>query len=167
VRKAVLISGIPGAGKSHFGRWMAQHKGALYIDVDLKGIDAAGIRPVWNEFLRTFDARAVAARLTRDHEFCALVWGFPVHSLRWVRALQESGGLVPWWFTGDRAWARKYLAERQDTDLAQFDRQHADIVRAWPEISRVFGERLIDTVAADGTRTPCEELYRRIFGTTP
>jgi hypothetical protein len=159
----VLISGIPGSGKSHFGRWLAQHKGAFTVDVDTFGVRAAGLQPVWEAFKQTLDARQLIEQLSRRHALWAWVWGFPpLTRIEVVRAF-VAGGAAGWWFGGDRGWARKYFCERDNTAGERFDRQCADIDAAWPAIQAIFGEHLVDTIAPDGTRLPCEEIYRRIF----
>jgi len=164
VGKLTLISGIPGSGKSYFGRWAEQTHGVVVVDVDHGGVDRAGLRAQWDVFGNSYDPRPALAKLAQHPGHTALVWGFPFRSIAWLQALASHGAIEPWWFAGDRDWARRYFLEREGAKPEIFDRQHDGLRRIWPQIAAAFGERVIETVAGDGARVPCEILYRRIFG---
>jgi hypothetical protein len=44
----VLISGIPGTGKSSLGRWCAENRGFVHIDAEHGGIAKAGVIDEWS-----------------------------------------------------------------------------------------------------------------------
>jgi hypothetical protein len=164
VKRSVLISGHPGAGKSTFGRWAQENRDVLFVDVDHGGYRRLGIRAEMDAFVSSVDARPLLERLDAISPAYAIVWGFPVRSLAWLRALLAPGRLVPWWFTAEKEALRRAYAQREGTRTADFERQHGELERAWPQIAPLFGERVIRTVGEDGARLDCAAIYSRVFG---
>jgi hypothetical protein len=164
VTRPVLISGFPGAGKSHFGRWAEASHGLLFVDADHGGVSQLGIGAEWEAFVQSFDARPMLDKLAARNAVYAWVWGFPVRSLPWLRALLAPGRMTPWWFTGAREALKRSYAQREGTRPADFERQHGELERAWPEIAPLFGDRVVHTMDETGARLDCAAIYSRVLG---
>jgi hypothetical protein len=164
VTRAVLISGPPGAGKSYYGRWAEENRGVLFVDADHGGVSRLGLAAEWEAFVQSFDARPMLDALAARNAAYAWVWGFPVRSLPWLRALLAPGRMVPWWFTGPRGALKRSYAERAGTKPGDFERQHGELERAWPEIAPLFGGRIVHTLDEDGARLDCAAIYARVSG---
>jgi len=96
----LLIAGLPGAGKSHFCRWLAAECEFAYIETDSDPvIDALAARN-----LRV--VVAAASELKDRGPNVALEWGFRPTFLPQVRAVVDIG-FDPWWFGGNEAAARR------------------------------------------------------------
>lgn len=157
----LLISGIPGSGKSTFGRWLEETRGFLHVDMEARGLDRHGLRPSWEQFLGDLSSQVFCGRLFDLPEPVALDWGFPVTCLLVVEALRRQG-VRPWWFTGDRLFARINFLKTKGPDPRPFDCQYADISAHWPAISPVFSDRIMRMVRQDGSCMPCDEVYREL-----
>src|SRR4029077_6677540 len=87
-QRLVLISGIPGTGKSCFANWLHENHGFVHLDVDAQGQ------------LPSTDWLLQQNRLVID-------WGFPANEPRlstMIEIIQSwiSVGVEHWWFDGDR-----------------------------------------------------------------
>jgi hypothetical protein len=167
----LLIAGIPGAGKSHFGTWLGE-RGFTYIENDRAG-GKARTSDLEAKWLDRSDVTAFLAAASRHSQPVVVEYGFAPHEYPHVASLVE-GGASAWWFDGDRDAARaEYLLLRLARGLAQaqsaaaFDLQIRGIDAYWPHIEPVFEGRIIRTVTrVDGrdVHLPAPEIVRRILG---
>lgn len=157
----LLICGIPGGGKSTFGRWLEETHGFFHVDMEDKGLDSSGLRQSWEEFLGDLSSRVFYDRLLDLQKPVVLDWGFPVTFLMAVDVLRRQG-VRPWWFTGDRLFARINFLKAKGPDPKPFDCQYAAISGHWGAISPVFSDRIIRIVGEDGSFMPYDKLYREL-----
>jgi hypothetical protein len=80
-----------------------------------------------------------------------------------VRALHDAG-LRAWWFDGDRAAARKAFIHRCTVPLDALDIQTPAIERHQQLLDEFYKDRVIWAIESDGTFTPAEVIFERIFG---
>ena len=151
----LLVCGIPATSKSTFGRWLRDHNGFSFVELEAgptspDGPDQHGLRRQWESFWRSEDLLSFPRALLQAGAPVVVEWGFPTNLLHVVVALQRAG-LTPWWFEGDRLIARQYYASRDDSPLQLFDYQVATISAAWSSIEPVFTNRIVRVVNADGT----------------
>lgn len=118
----ILIAGVPASGKSSFGRWLADTKGFVHVDMGLGDSTQYrwgwnGLRNEWNAFCDGSDRDRLITQLKSQTASVVLNWGFPARMLPVVSALKASGVSL-WWFDGDRAVARRRFKERARQQLA-------------------------------------------------
>lgn len=158
--KLILLSGWPGAGKTEFGQWLKAERGFVHVETDAQ--------PSWVRVLSAQDlGAAISARdqLRQLGPNVVVEWGFVVSKLASVQRLR-SAGFDCWWFDGDHKAAREGFIRRRERlspDLAGYERQTREITGAWTQISAFYGDRVVRTVLADGSRVSCPELARRIL----
>jgi hypothetical protein len=165
MHKIVLISGIPASGKSCYGQWLEIEKGFIHLDVEQNGVLAqTGLMAEWTAiFASGGSVTPFVVALRKLGKPVTIDWGFPPYWLSVVDALKAEGVEI-WWFDGDRQAARESFVKRGTVQVAALDRQMAAIDGAWPEIKRVFGSHVINTVSTGGSYLKPEAIYRRMFG---
>jgi hypothetical protein len=157
----LLVSGVPGSGKSSFARWLAENKGYLHLDFDHGDFEKHRLHRLFDEFALSDSDQFVAELLKTDAPVC-LDWGFPPRLLWIVRKLADAGVSI-WWFDADPEVAKKHFLHRADVSEAAFDEQIANITASRGAIMEVFGDRVISAFRADRTHVPCEEIYVQLF----
>jgi hypothetical protein len=162
--RLVLLSGVPAAGKSHFGAWLERHHHFLHLDVEKEGrLKSVGLDGSWAAVFATGDVGPFLSALRATRRSVLVNWGFPVSCLPIVQAL-ERHGVVLWWFDADPQQAKAEFTRRGDVSLVAFERQMAAIAAHWTAIEAVFSPNIVTTLAADGRRTPSKKLFAMMFG---
>src|SRR5207245_4457167 len=85
-------SGIPGAGKSHFGQWLEDNHGYVHVDVEKDGrLDTYHLIDDWNSCFTSPDVGPFVKSLHCLGERVVVNWGFPPRFLSVVQgsALSE------------------------------------------------------------------------------
>jgi hypothetical protein len=127
----VLLSGIPGSGKSSFGRWLQAAKGFIYLDIENGALESAGLTPLWNSmFSPQRSVTGFVSALGRMANPVVLDWGFPPLHLPIVESLTQAGVEV-WWFDGDRGAARDSFLRRGTVSVECLNIQMDAIAREW------------------------------------
>lgn len=154
----LLISGHPGAGKTHFCRWLRAERGYVHVETDASN-QLGNLAVQDDEQARR--VRDAAASLGQD---VAVEWGYPPELLPSVRLL-KAAGFEPWWFDADEPTARtRWQQVRPGADLAQYRAQVDGIARAWPSLAEFYGDHVIRTVLP-GARVMSElDVAARILG---
>ena len=162
----VVVSGIPGTGKSTFGEWCARNRGFVHIDAEHGGIAAAGLSVEWSVVARLppGNVEPLVGALRRLGQPVIFDWGYPPAFLPLVRTL-HAAGMRAWWFDGDRDAARRRFLERGTVSVAALDHQMASITGAWAELSAFYGRRVVEVIRPGGSfRSPSEILSQIIEG---
>ncbi|MHB8190477.1 MAG: hypothetical protein ACYDHP_08710 [Ferrimicrobium sp.] len=146
----LLISGIPGTGKSTFARWLAFEHGYVRC-------------PSGEEPGPTFFDDIVKARETSED--VVIDYGFPLGQLEWVRSLIASS-VKPWWFDGDRDAALQAFLARRDhlATIAEWNTQLRQIVEHWKELETTFAGRILNVVSPGPVHMPNEQRWELING---
>jgi hypothetical protein len=154
----MLIAGIPSAGKSHFGDWLAANHGFLHID-DVSGqrLRLYGLHHAWEESLLLRDAHPFIAELQRRERPVVLNWEFPLDSLPFVVLLKHAG-LTLWWFEADIRIARREHI-RNGRDGKAFDVQVADVAAHRVQIDTLFQPNVLQVLSPHGERIPPEAIF--------
>jgi hypothetical protein len=83
--RLLFIAGIPAAGKSHFGQWLAAHQGYLHIDPEENTLlDDLASRDAWKTCWSARRCEPFANQL-RQHARVLFNWGFPHNSSALLR----------------------------------------------------------------------------------
>lgn len=150
----LLITGIPGTGKTTIGQYLEEKHGFRHFDIEaaLKAYGREGAEGMTSAFL---DAPG---------EDKVITWGFlPVEDAPLVRQFQALGYTMIW-FDGDREAARREFSKREVNDLPNalhaFDNQMTKI-DAMDLAS--FKPIRINPFGKDGKFLPKEERVRMIF----
>lgn len=158
---SLFVAGIPGCGKSHFGRWLAEAHGYLHIDFEKdQGELLSGMGSELHRFVDFRDPIPLVDRLLNKGLPVAFNWGFPVGCLDIASTI--GARLFPVWFFASPSIARQSFVERGDRPLEAFDRQMVDINQHVFSLDSVFGGCTIQTIGDDATKKPCEQIFREI-----
>jgi hypothetical protein len=143
------LCGIPGAGKSSFGAWLAAKHDFVHVNVDETGGDLS--------------AFVAAIASNRD---VVLDYGFPPNAIPRIREMQQQLAMESWWFEGDAEACFRSFKQAKGTGapwLAARQKYLSDIAEHRSEYDALVGDQRIRTVEADDTRLSGEEIYRRIW----
>lgn len=159
----LFISGIPGCGKSTFGRWLAEQKQFTYVDMEHDGLDEHGFRASWDTFCDSSDTKSFIAAIRAHPTSVVLDWGFPPSQVHLVQKLKDAG-LRMFWFEGDRLATRFYFVQCGTVPVSAFDSQYSQISSQWHKIEPIFGDNVVKTVHTDGTRLSSNVIFTQVFG---
>jgi hypothetical protein len=112
----LLITGLPGSGKSHFGRALG-HLGWTFLEGDNAGAWPDTVHEAWDLALAG-DDDSLREEAHRNPGGLVIEWGFPASHLETIKSLMERG-YECWYFDGDReaaleAWLGVDQARRAD-----------------------------------------------------
>jgi hypothetical protein len=151
--KLILLTGIPGTGKTTTGRYLAERHGFRHLDFE----DGVALPEMVRYGERGL--RQQIAAMKRRRQSVVVSWGFvPDVQLPIVKLMRGLG--FQWvWLDGDRAAARRAFLTRGgvaepllDIQMDKIDR-HIDLAALKPRIVNPFDEngafRSVDEVAAD------------------
>jgi hypothetical protein len=164
----ILIAGIPASGKSTFGKWLADTRGFIYVNMELPDPEPGSLKQMgfgseWDAFWRGTDSERFMRAVKDRASSVALDWGFPPNPavLPAVSKL-NAGGMRLWWFDGDRLAARAVFESRGTKPVSDFDNQFAMISAAWAQIKPIVGNRIIRRIKPDGSFMDNEQIYSRM-----
>lgn len=158
---SLFVAGMPGCGKSHFGRWLADHHGYLHIDFEKDQAELfSSMGSELHRFVDVREANPLIDRLLSTERPVAFNWGFPIGCLDIAATIGSR--LLPVWFFARPDIARQSFMERGDVPLAAFDKQMADINQHGFGLDSVFGGCAIQKIADDSTKKPCESIFLEI-----
>jgi hypothetical protein len=163
----LLLSGIPGAGKTHFGKWLEKTHGYVHLDVEKDGaVTKAHLLDAWNACIASADVAPFVESLNRLRGSVVVNWGFPPRFLDVIQRFKDEG-LEPWWFDADPEAARRAFVARGDVPLQAFQTQMAAIQEGWRNIEATFRPNIITTLFPDDTRLPAEVIYKMMHEARP
>ncbi len=141
----IVLSGVPGTGKSTYACWLHETYGFVHQDVDRQGLPPGS---------------ALAQRpLIVD-------WGFPANEpglrgcITLIRSWKTTGAQL-WWFDGDREAALASFLKRGTVPKQSWDYQMKGINDNWSKIEAEIDGR-IDTISANDRLTP-EQVFSYMF----
>jgi hypothetical protein len=149
-----VISGRPGAGKSTYCRWLAEHRGYVHVETDIEW-------DTWGQLLGQMDdasAVDVRNRIRSLGPNVVFEWGFIVALVQRIAQLRMTG-VQPWWFDGDiEATRQSYLQRMGPVSIPAYEAQAAAIEASWPQIQRMYRGHIVNVVSAGPTYLSPEEI---------
>lgn len=164
-RVGLLVTGIPGAGKSTFLDHL-ESDGWRVLRGDEPNEWPPGYHEAWNTAWPGSPANLVS--LARQEPVgLAVEWGFKAAHLPNVVALHEVG-FEAWFFDGDDGAAyERWRRVHPRPPRSDFDDQIRGLRGISAEIAAAFGERRIVTVRASGPDVTVEEIDATVVGSRP
>lgn len=154
----LLVSGLPGAGKSTFCHWLSQTHGYYHFDVDCETALGNPVARLLSD-PRPGSLQDLVRQLSEGHERVAFDWGFPSELIVRVRVLRHLGADL-WWFGGDEEAAIRSFEARRTVGMATLAAQLRGIHQYWPRIEKLFQGRMLQAILPGPTYMPSEELFR-------
>ena len=150
----ILLSGLPGGGKTRLGDTLAADHGFSHTDMEADSWARAEAHSDPEAFLRAFP----------DDRDVVLTWGFhPLVSLPVVQVLVE-GGFTPVWLDGNRAhfFASFMRREHSSPIMAVFYHQQLERVTQ-ARVLEAIDWHIVDSFQPDGTFRPLDEVAAEII----
>jgi hypothetical protein len=139
--RKILISGIPGTGKTTIGEYLKEKHGFKHVDIEVILTSPESEREKRIQELFTMHAK----EFDRDTVF---TWGFhPVKNEPHINYL-KSLGVKMFWFDGNRVAARKAFLTRGSVSEELLDIQMGHINRA--DIRKLYNPIFYNTFDKDG-----------------
>lgn len=159
----LLISGLPGVGKSHFVDWLGRRGwGCLHSD------DDPDDRREWLWAAARGADEALLAAAAKHPAGFVVEWGFPPDAFHLVEAMIERG-YNAWYFDGDPDSALLcYLRRGGSWRTTHNWRVQAAGLRAIEDrIRAAYEPRILVTLRAGPVHLPEREIFRSIFPRIP
>ena len=123
----LLLTGIPGSGKTEAGHTLAQRHGFAHLDAERHAAKGVASIEAWVALLEEFLKQAQS--LIRAKKSIVITWGFmPGVDNITIRALQGMGFQMIW-FDGDRDAARREFLKRGTVSEEAFNVQMRKIAK--------------------------------------
>jgi hypothetical protein len=157
----LVVNGWSNAGKTSFCEWLAKERGFDHVDCDKDGIKKSGLRSSWNK-VEQGDATALRDEPQGRPKSTVIDWPYnPPWDLTLVVTLQNAG-IPVWWFDADPQAAQKSFDERGEGNPQDFA-AHSQANQQWrTAVARIYGERHLRTLHADGSRLSREQVWTTI-----
>lgn len=151
----ILLSGLPGGGKTTLGHRLAADHGFLHADMEANG---------WALAQAAHRAPEPLLRAFPDDRDVVLTWGFhPFESLHVVQALIREG-VTPVWLDGNRAhFLASFIRRERGSPIMEafYHQQLGRITQA--RIVESIDWRIVDPFEPDGTFRPIGEVAADII----
>jgi len=115
-RRLILVTGIPGTGKTFIGNYLQKHLGFYHLDIEEE-----------KELRMDFFKNPESFLASKKGNFVA-TWGFSPDNLQTVQKVQ-SHGFFTIWFDGNREAALRSFNQRGDVSEEKFHNQIQNIER--------------------------------------
>lgn len=162
MKKIFIISGIPGVGKSTYGKWLENEKGFIYWDVEHETLDNLSIRNGIS-FGNGMDIGEFLKKMNSINNVGVIDWGFPPDKcLETIRNFKNNG-LSIWWFDGDRKAARESFLKRDTVSEQDLDIQMKKIEHYWTQIKDLYGDNIINVLKKGPEYISPNIIYNRMF----
>lgn len=154
----ILISGIPGTGKSFLGDHLAEHHDFTHVDLEAK----AG-QP-YLSFLQQQDFDGFVEKVSNLGDRIALTFGYPPE---WLPVIEQlaARGVVTAWLDSPLLFSRKHWKPKPGQDPRTYTLQIAKIIDAHEKLDSFYGTRKIcvaDTNCDDFR--PAEDIVPWLLG---
>lgn len=157
-QRLLLLTGIPGSGKTEAGHSMARLHGFRHLDAEEHAARPVGSLEAWVALWKRFLKEARDS--IREGKDVVITWGFmPGTDNITIRALQGMGFRMIW-FDGDRAAARREFLKRGTVTEAALRAQMDKIARL--DLTS-FSPVAFDPFNEHGEFLTREELTRRLI----
>ncbi len=162
----LVVSGIPGAGKTEFSKWLA-NRGWFRIEMDrvFACVPAAhDIEARWHAVLsRSITTSQFLDEVHRSGCRVVIEWGFAIGNIPQVRLLRDAGFEI-WWFDGDVEACRTSWKKVWGDADRPFEVQTRSLAAHAAQIADLYQGHTVRTVEANGSRLTCAEIASKIFG---
>ncbi len=150
--KKILITGIPGTGKTTIGNYLEANCDFDHIDLESK----KGKRLLRN-------LQQLVKALSNLDKNTVVTWGFPPsqNGVDLVRAIKKEMGFELFWFEGNRQAARKVFNERGTVREELLDKQLKGIQQF--EVVEKIDPIVYSPFKANGEFKPKEEIVEEIL----
>lgn len=148
----MLVTGIPGAGKTTFGNWLKTNLFFHHFDMEKDLRDMPDLKDKWRDGLDSGDYGAFLTQVRQLSKNIVMTWGYPEQAVHLARH-GEKLGLISFWFDGDRPVSRRCWLARERIPLdyphdCYFDHLVGQVTPS--EIVEVFDQRTVSTITEAG-----------------
>lgn len=155
--RILLLTGIPGTGKTKIGNHLKDHYGFIHIDIEAQH--------TWPEEYKKYDKDHLGElmkALKAKNEDVVITWGFiPEFDDKYIFELQKHGAIM-FWFDGDRAIAKGHWKNRDNPlDDWLFDYQVKRIDN--DNIQGKFAPIPFNTFQESGKHKDKDEIIEKLF----
>lgn len=147
----ILITGIPGTGKTAVGEYLRQHHGFSHLDFE----DGATLA-TFSQDKDGFIANALKQKKA------VITWGFmPYHQAKHVIKIKKMGfSLI--WFDGNRIAAFREFMKRGTVSEAAFFHQMSNITSS--NVIDVIQPKIVNPFDKDGKFRALDQITKEVLG---
>jgi hypothetical protein len=163
----LILSGIPGAGKSFYARSL---EGLGWDRVSMDEVfqkPVLGLTPLEHAVCLAIGGDDSGIQTRLSGKALVVEWGFHVNDFPKVEHMIRDRGYVGWYFEADRMTAQRGWSKEHPGDITEWTRQVDSLDARSANIDALYAHRRIVTTLRDGTYRTIEDIDKVVRGATP
>lgn len=160
--RIILLCGIPGSGKTAFGKYLHDKHGHTYTSLEGKEWEDKKMQSLWDNIFTAkrqhYAVEKFVCYLHDNYENVVLDWGFSMDQMDVASSLRSESCYIVW-FTCNIATARKRFLKRNKNSATYFDTQIKIIQENNKKIADRLKPKVIDVLKENRTDKTMEDIY--------
>lgn len=163
--RIIVFTGIPGSGKSAFGKYLQNKHRYTYISLEDSEWEDKKLQSLWDnafEAKREYNAvEKLVCYLHDTYENVVLDWGFSIDQMRVVELLKRQWCEIIW-FSCSTVVARKRFIKKNKNSATYFDTKVKSIEENTEKIIKNLNPKVIGVLKEDKAEKTNEEIYSEL-----
>lgn len=167
--KIILLCGMPGSGKSDFGKYLRDKHKYSYVSITDEEWEDKKMQSLWNHIFEAKNEYNAVEKfvcyLHENYKNVVLDWRFPIEQIRAAELLKRQWCEIIW-FTCKVDSAKKKFVKKYKNSATYFDTQIKSIEGNSEKIIKNLNPKVMDVLKDKKTNKTSDELYSELTALT-